>query len=133
GEVTRGGGVDDLDPAGHISRLCRRLPAAADAGPLVALCLVGESHRDRGDVAVLRGGVLRDQGATRLAACGATAGALPTAVGAGGGAGPQERKSRSDLPLDRGGGREQRSGRRAAIVPVALFAPARRPHRQGPR
>src|SRR3954465_1961846 len=58
---------------------------------------------------------------------------FPLLWGRGGGAGPQKRNSRSDLPLDRGGGREQRSGRRAAIIPVALFAPACRPDRQGPR
>ena len=45
----------------------------------------------------------------------------------------QDRRSRRDLSLDRGGGRQQRAGRRAALLSAALFAPARRPLGQGAR
>src|SRR5262245_40547145 len=55
----------------------------------------------------------------------AAAAAIPVAVGEGDRARPQERQSGRDLSLDRGGGREQRSRRRAAFVPPAVFAPAR--------
>ena len=73
------------------------------------------------------------KGLLGLAPHGTTAAAVPAVVGAGGRARSQELQSGRDLSLDRGGGREQRSGWRAALVPLAVFAPARRPRRQGAR
>jgi len=61
------------------------------------------------------------KGLLGLAADRPAAGPFPIAVGAGGRARSQELQSRRDLSLDRGGGREQRSRRRAALVSAALF------------
>ena len=60
------------------------------AGAYLALCLVGEGRRDRGDLAVLRRGVLRHQGSARLAGHRPAAGPIPVVVGAGGRARSQD-------------------------------------------
>ena len=109
-------------------------PAAAVVGRSHGpLCLVGEGQCDRCDVAVLRGGIFRQRGSVGLAGDRAAAGQIPVAVDARGRARPQDRRPRRDLSLGRGGRREQRPERPAAVLPAALLAQARRALAQGAR
>ncbi len=82
-----------------------------------------KSHRHRGDLGVLRGGVLRHWGCSAgrgWRSCGGASSLLwAQAVEAD----PERPQSRSDLSLDRGGGREQRPERRATILLVAYSRP----------